>query len=91
MYCSAPRGCGGKAGEYQPLDEARYIRLLADALELLPPETVIGRLTGDGAREELLAPLWTLRKTAVINDLDKLMYRENRWQGRRYQTEGERG
>ncbi len=80
-----------RAGEYQPLDEARYIRLLADALELLPPETVIGRLTGDGAREELLAPLWTLRKTAVINDLDKLMYRENRWQGRRYQAEGERG
>lgn len=71
-------------GEYRPLEQAHYIRLLADALELLPPETVIGRLTGDGAREVLFAPLWTLRKTAVINELDKLMYREDRWQGKRF-------
>lgn len=75
------------AGDYQPLEEAHYVRLLADALELLPPDTVIGRLTGDGARDELLAPLWTLRKTAVINDLDKLMYAENRWQGKRFQPD----
>lgn len=73
-----------RTGAYQPLEEEHYVRLLADALELLPPETVICRLTGDGARDELLAPLWTLRKTAVINDLDKLMYRENRLQGRLY-------
>lgn len=71
-----------RSGAYQPLEEEHYVRLIADALELLPPETVICRLTGDGARDELLAPLWTLRKTAVINDLDKLMYRENRLQGR---------
>lgn len=76
-----------RAGDYQPLEEAHYVRLLADALELLPPDTVIGRLTGDGARDELLAPLWTLRKTAVINDLDKLMYAENRWQGKRFQPD----
>lgn len=73
-----------REGDYQPLEQAHYVRLLADALELLPPDTVIGRLTGDGARDELLAPLWTLRKTAVINDLDKLMYAENRWQGKRF-------
>ncbi len=72
-------------GQYIPLGEEHYIRLLADALELLPSRTVIGRLTGDGARDELLAPLWTLRKTAVINDLDKLMYRENRWQGKKFE------
>lgn len=71
-------------GTYQPLEQERYVHLLADALELLPPETVICRLTGDGARDALLAPLWTLRKTAVINELDKLMYRENRWQGKHF-------
>lgn len=71
-----------RAGAYEPLEREHYLSLLADALELLPPDTVICRLTGDGAREELLAPLWTLRKTAVINDLDKLLYARNSWQGR---------
>lgn len=74
-----------QTGAYQPLERERYIRLVADALELLPPETVIGRVTGDGARDELLAPLWSLRKREVLNALDQLMYRENRWQGKRWQ------
>ena len=77
-----------RAGFYQTLEEPHYIRLLASALELLPPETVICRLTGDGSRDDLLAPLWSLRKTAVINDLDKLLYRESRWQGRLYEVGG---
>lgn len=69
-------------GEYQPMERSRYIRLVADALELLPPETVIGRLTGDGAAEELLAPLWSTKKTTVINDIDKLLYERNSMQGK---------
>lgn len=72
------------SGAYCPLEQVHYVRLLASALEYLPPETVIGRLTGDGARADLLAPLWSLHKTAVINDLDKLLYREDRWQGKRW-------
>ena len=71
-------------GIYQPLERERYIRLVADALELLPPDTVIGRLTGDGMDEALLAPDWSRRKVSVINDIDKLMYSENTWQGRLY-------
>ena len=69
-------------GEYQPMEREAYIRIVADALELLPPETVIGRLTGDGKAEDLLAPLWSMKKTTVINDLDKLLYQKNTWQGR---------
>ena len=68
-------------GIYQPLERERYIRLVADALELLPPDTVIGRLTGDGAKESLLAPLWSLKKTTVINDIDKLLYERGSYQG----------
>jgi radical SAM superfamily enzyme len=45
---------------------------------------VICRLTGDGKAEDLLAPLWSRKKTTVINDLDKLLYEKNTWQGRRY-------
>ena len=71
-------------GEYVPLERERYVRLVADALELLPPETVIGRLTGDGKGEDLVAPLWSKRKTTVINDVDKLLYERGSYQGFRF-------
>ena len=71
-----------EAGVYEPLDRDRYVRLVADALELLPPDTVIGRLTGDGAPDALLAPLWSRKKTTVINDIDKLLYARNSYQGK---------
>ena len=73
-----------EAGRYEPLERERYIRLVADALELLPPDVVIGRLTGDGAADELLTPLWSRKKTTVINDVDKLLYARNSCQGSRY-------
>ena len=72
-------------GEYQPLERDRYIRLVADALELLPSDTVIGRLTGDGKADDLLAPLWSRKKTTVINDVDKLLYTRNSYQGIKYE------
>lgn len=71
-----------ECGEYRPLEREEYISLLADAIELLPPETVVCRLTGDGKAEDLLAPLWSLKKTAVVNDLDKLLYARDSWQGK---------
>ena len=68
-------------GEYTPLLREEYVTLVADALELLPADIVIGRLTGDGARDALLAPLWSLKKTTVINDIDKLLYARDSYQG----------
>ena len=50
----------------------------------MPPETVIGRITGDGVASDLIAPLWSLKKTNVINTIDKLMYAENLWQGKNF-------
>lgn len=70
------------AGEYRPMEREDYIRAVVRALELLPPDTVIGRLTGDGMGEDLLAPDWSRRKVAVINDIDKQMFSENTFQGR---------
>ncbi len=72
-------------GLYEPLERERYIRLVADALELLPSDTVIGRLTGDGKADDLLAPLWSVKKTTVINDIDKLLYARDAWQGKKYE------
>ncbi|MBQ6892612.1 MAG: TIGR01212 family radical SAM protein [Clostridia bacterium] len=71
-------------GEYTPMSFDDYVRIVARQITLMPPETVIGRLTGDGAKETLLAPLWSLRKTNVINSIDKLMYSENLWQGKNF-------
>ena len=66
-----------ESGEYTPLEREHYIRLVADALEILPPDVVIARLTGDGMADELLAPDWSRKKVAVINDIDKYLYENN--------------
>ena len=69
-------------GEYEPLSKEEYVSLVADAIELLPAETVVARVTGDGMADELLAPDWSRKKVAVINDIDKTLYERNSYQGR---------
>ena len=74
-----------ESGEYEPLEKEEYVSLVADAIELLPPDTVVARVTGDGMAEELLAPEWSKKKVSVINDIDKILYQRNSWQGKFYQ------
>jgi len=74
-------------GGYTPLTREEYISLVVKALELLPPETVVARLTGDGMADDLLAPDWSRRKVAVINDIDKLLFAQNTYQGRLWSEE----
>ena len=71
-------------GEYSPLTKEEYVSLVVSALELLPPDTVIARLTGDGMADDLLAPEWSRKKVSVINDIDKLLYENQSYQGKRY-------
>lgn len=71
-------------GAYVPMERADYIRTVVRVLELLPPDTVVARLTGDGMAEELLAPDWSRRKVTVINDIDKALYAGDTWQGKNY-------
>lgn len=73
-----------KRGEYHPLERDRYISLVVRALTLLPPETVVGRLTGDGDAARLLAPLWSRKKIALLNDIDKALFEQDMWQGKHY-------
>jgi radical SAM superfamily enzyme len=75
-------------GEYIPLDRERYISLVAEALTLLPEDTVICRLTGDGIAEDLLAPEYSKRKIAILNDIDKLMFASGATQGCKCQKNG---
>ena len=74
-----------RSGNYQPLTQSHYVDLVVSSLELLPPDTVIARLTGDGMPDTLEAPLWSRRKIAVINDIDKLMFKKNTWQGKLFE------
>lgn len=72
-------------GEYVPLEKDEYVALVADALELLPEDTVVGRVTGDGMADDLIAPLWSRKKVSVINDIDKLLYERDSRQGKLFE------
>jgi radical SAM protein (TIGR01212 family) len=69
-------------GEYVPLEREHYISLVTRVLELMPQDVVIGRLTGDGAPDDLVAPLWSRKKTTVINDIDKKLFETDSMQGK---------
>ena len=71
-------------GNYTPMTMESYVDTVAEALTYLPPDTVIGRLTGDGMQSELLAPDWSRKKTIVINNIDKKMYENDLYQGKNY-------
>ena len=71
-------------GEYIPMERDDYVRIVCDQLELLPPETVIGRITGDSMADVLLAPLWSRRKTEVTNMIDRELFTRDSWQGKKY-------
>ncbi len=71
-------------GDYIPLEKEAYVDLVCKSLELLPADTVIGRLTGDGMADELLAPEWSTKKVSVINDIDKMLFERNTWQGAKF-------
>lgn len=72
-------------GHYSPLSQEAYINLVIDCLERLSPETVIHRLTGDGPRSLLLAPLWSLDKRKVLNMIHHTMKLRASCQGRLYE------
>lgn len=71
-------------GDFEVLTQEHYIDLLIRCLEQLSPETVIHRLTGDGPRNLLIAPQWSLRKRSVLNALQHELKIRNTWQGKYY-------
>ena len=74
-------------GELRVLDRDEYVGLVCDFLERLHPGIVVHRLTGDGNRQDLIAPLWSLQKFEVLNCIDgELERRGTRQGGRCYQT-----
>lgn len=75
-----------RAGKVPVLSLEEYISLLEDCLAVLPPDLVIHRLTGDGAKRNLLAPLWSGNKKMVLNAMRAAFARDQIRQGSRWQT-----
>lgn len=73
-----------KENPFDILSEEEYIDIICDQLELLRPEVIVERVTGDPIKDDLIAPTWTLNKTKVRNDIDKEMYQRDSFQGKKY-------
>ena len=69
-------------GDYQPLRQADYVELMAEALPLLRPDVIVHRTTGDPFSGEMLAPDWTLRSRDTNNKIMDALTRQKSWQGK---------
>ncbi|MGE4272277.1 MAG: TIGR01212 family radical SAM protein [Desulfitobacterium sp.] len=65
------------------LSQEEYIKLICKTLEILPAQMVIHRLTGDAPRQDLIAPLWSLKKWEILNSIDQELERQETWQGKK--------
>jgi len=73
-----------RAGKVRVMTMEEYGDIICKAVELLPPNVVIHRLTGDGAKHSLIAPMWSADKKRVLNYLNHLMDERDTVQGRIY-------
>ncbi len=82
-----------RRGEYPPLSQDAYIQLVADLIEMTPPDIVFHRVTGTAAPGLLLAPVWCARKWRVLNGIEDELRRRGTRQGagRRYTYVAEGG
>jgi radical SAM superfamily enzyme len=71
---------------YEALSLPAYLRLLALAVEHLPPDCVIHRLTGDGEKARLIAPLWSADKKRVLGEIGSYFERHDVRQGKCYEV-----
>ncbi len=73
-----------EAGKVEVLEMEAYFHLLAGCVERMAPEMVIHRLTGDGAKRDLLAPLWSGDKKRVLREMQSYFERHDVVQGQQY-------
>ena len=67
---------------FRTYEKEEYLNILIHCLELLSPDIVVHRLTGDGPKDLLIAPKWSLNKRDVLNSLHQQMKQRNTYQGR---------
>lgn len=70
-----------QVGKFGVLSLEEYISLVEDCLRTLPPDLVIHRLTGDGPKKSLMAPLWSADKKRVLQTMNETFARDHLQQG----------
>ena len=75
------------SNHFNALTKQDYLDLLIGCIERLSPDIVIHRVTGDGPKDLLIAPTWSLNKRDVLNSLHKQMKEQGAHQGKLYQLE----
>lgn len=68
---------------FHVLTKEEYTDIVCDQLELLRPEIVINRITGDPKIDDLIEPTWLIKKFTVLNEIDKEMAKRDSYQGKR--------
>ena len=70
------------SSKFPLLQMDEYVNLIVDAVEMLPEDMVIHRITGDSPRSLLIGPMWSLKKWEVLNAIDRCFEERNTWQGK---------
>lgn len=74
-------------GQLTLMEKDAYIQLVADQLEVIPPEMVVQRITGDGPIDLMVGPMWSVNKWEVLNGIDAELATRDSWQGKLYKKE----
>ena len=67
--------------KFKILTKEEYVNIVVKQLEYLRPEIVIHRLTGDPDPKNIIEPTWLIKKFTILNEIDKLMAKNNLYQG----------
>lgn len=78
-----------ESGLLRFLEKDEYVKLIVDTLEILPPEMIVHRLTGDAPRDLLIGPMWSLKKWEVLNAIDAELKSRATWQGKYWGVRGQ--
>lgn len=73
-----------EAGLFEAMTLKEYVKSVVDIIEILPDNMVIHRITGDGPKDLLIAPLWSTNKKNVLNSINKEFKERNTYQGKEY-------
>lgn len=86
IYRGTPMEQDYNRGDLPVLPEDEYIALMAEALELLPPDMVIMRLLAEGRKEEIIAPEWCFEKRRLNEKVEQYLEQHDIRQGKKFQT-----
>ena len=71
-----------KKGMLEFMSQDDYTQLVCDQLEVIPPEMIVHRITGDGPIDLMVGPMWSVNKWEVLNEIDNELERRGSYQGK---------